>query len=187
MTETDFTPTYPLPLPDDRASTACFTGHRSLPANRLSRIEEKTFHILDVLIAAGYRTFLCGGALGFDTLAEQCILTRRETVPVIRLILALPCRDQTERWTKMRALREYQRIKGLADEVVYLRDFYTEGCMKERNQYMVDRSSFLVAYYNEETKGKSGAGQTVRMAQAAGLKIYNVRAALGIREGDAYV
>ena len=153
MTTTDFT----LPLPDDRTTTACFTGHRSLPADRLSQIEEKTLHILDVLIAAGYRTFLCGGALGFDTLAEECILARRERVPEIRLILALPCRDQTERWTKMRALREYQRIKGLADEVVYLRDFYTEGCMKERNQYTTASTiTAAAAQYRPATRKNYG-------------------------------
>ncbi len=182
MTVPDFTPQPSLPVPDERESTACFTGHRSLPADRVARIEEKTLHILDVLIGAGYRTFLCGGALGYDTLAERCVLARRETTPGVRLILALPCRDQTGRWTKTPALREYQRIKGLADGVVYLRDFYEEGCMRERNRYMIDRSSFLVAYYDEGTKGRSGAGQTYRMAQAAGLKIYNVRAALETRD-----
>ena len=173
--------------PDDRAVTACFTGHRRLPEDRLDRTTEKTLHVIDVLIGAGYRNFLCGGALGFDTLAERCVLERKRTSPGIRLILALPCRDQTERWSHLPgeqargALREYQRIKGLADEVIYLRDFYTEGCMRERNQYMVDRSSFLVAFYNERSRGRSGAGQTYRLAKEARLKIYNVFDALGMR------
>ncbi|MBQ3707045.1 MAG: DUF1273 family protein [Clostridia bacterium] len=181
-------PAFPVFCEDERAATACFTGHRRLPDDAVRQIAAQTLHILDVLIGAGYRDFLCGGALGYDTLAEQCILERKRTSPGIRLLLALPCRDQTERWSYLPgeqardALREYQRIKGLADEVIYLRDFYTDGCMKERNRYMVERSSFLVAYYDEGTKGRSGAGQTFRLAKEAGLKIYNVFDALGRRQ-----
>ena len=174
-----------LTAPDDRAATACFTGHRFLPPEQREAIAGKTAH--DVLANAGYRTFLCGGALGFDTLAERLVIEARKTRPSLRLILALPCRDQTGNWQKLpketsrELLREYQELKGLADGIVYVNDFYFDGCMRDRNRYMVEHSSFLVAYYDGSFK--SGAGQTVRMAKRAGLGIYNVRDALGTGEG----
>ena len=144
--------------------------------------------MIDVLSSAGYRYFLCGGALGFDTLAERLVIEARKANPALSLILALPCRDQTGNWLKLPketsrdALREYQELKGLADGIVYVNDFYFEGCMKERNRYMVEHSSFLVAYYDGSFK--SGAGQTVRMAKRAGLGIYNVREALSAGGGE---
>lgn len=161
----------------DREATCCFTGHRNLPAARLPRIAEKTAHVVDVLIRSGYRWFIAGGALGYDTLAEQIVAEKRRENPDIRLILALPCRDQTNAWLRLpddrrnECIREYQRLKGLADEVRYVNDFYFEGCMRERNRYMVEHSSFCVACFDGSLK--SGAGMTYRMAKKAGLKIYN--------------
>ena len=160
-----------------REATCCFTGHRNLPPDRLPVIAEKTAHVLDVLIRAGFRWFIAGGALGYDTLAEQIVIEKRRDHPDIRLILALPCRDQTALWLRLpkdkrnECLREYQRLKGQADEIHYVNDFYFEGCMRERNLYMVERSSFCVACFDGSLK--SGAGQTFRMARSAGLKIYN--------------
>ena len=167
-------------LPEDMipANTCCFTGHRMLPAEKESGIAAALEHVLNVLIYAGYRYFLCGGALGFDTLAENAVLSLRQTNPEIRLVLALPCRDQTGNWLKMPpdqatgALREYQRIKGEADVICFVNDFYFDGCMRERNRFMVEHSSFCVGYYNGYPR--SGAGQTWRMAEKAGLKTYNV-------------
>ena len=162
----------------DRAEACCFTGHRSLPADRLDDIRETTRHVVRVLIHAGFRVFLCGGALGFDTLAEKVVLEMKEAEPEIKLLLALPCRDQTKAWMRLprdmacSALREYQRIKGLADGVCYVNPFYFDGCMRERNRFMIENSSFCVGYYAGTLK--SGAGQTWRMAQKEGLKRYNV-------------
>ncbi len=161
----------------EREATCCFTGHRRLPPDRLPRIREKTSHVVDVLIRSGYRWFMAGGALGYDMLAEQIVADKRKENPDIRLILALPCRDQTGAWLRLprdrrnECLREYQRLKGLADEVLYVNDFYFDGCMRERNLCMVSHSSFCVACFDGSFK--SGAGQTYRLARKAGIKIYN--------------
>ena len=160
-----------------RSATCCFTGHRSLPEDKIDFIRERTSHVLDVLIRAGYRWFVAGGALGYDMLAEQIVTEKRRDCRDIRLILALPCRDQTGMWLKMpkdrgsESLREYQRLKGMADGILYVNDFYFDGCMRERNRFMVEHSSFCVACYDGSSH--SGTGQTYRMAVAAGLKTYN--------------
>lgn len=166
-----------LPLDMIRDETCCFTGHRIVPKDQYDAVASETERAVRALAEAGYRYFICGGALGYDTLAAQIVLKLTAEYP-IKLFLALPCRDQTENWTKMKnidagaAMREYQRIKALASAVYYVRDFYEEGCMKERNQFMVDHSSFCIAYYNG--KPRSGAGQTVRMAEKGSLAVYNV-------------
>ena len=170
-----------LPSGMTRLNTCCFTGHRSLPDDCTEAIADKLRHAIKLLSVCGFRYFLCGGALGFDMLAEQVIAKEAEHNDDVKLVLALPCRDQTGKWLNMESgtesLKEYMRLKALAATVVYVNDFYSDGCMKERNQFMVDNSSFCVAYYNGSVR--SGAGQTYRMAKKADLKIYNIYDALG--------
>lgn len=54
---------------DKKCRTACFTGHRELPAEYLPEISKHLEDTLVTLIEQGYRYFGAGGALGFDTLA----------------------------------------------------------------------------------------------------------------------
>ena len=170
-------------LPDGmtRINSCCFTGHRTIPEDQLAAVTEKLHHAVRLLSSCGFLYFICGGALGFDMLAEQVLIEEAERNENIHLVLALPCRDQTGKWLKTgrngtEILREYMRIKASASAVCYVTDFYTDGCMKERNRFMVDNSSFCVAYYNGSVR--SGAGQTFRMAKKSGLKIYNIYDAL---------
>ena len=121
-------------------------------------------------IEQGYRYFGCGGALGFDTLAAQTVLRLREIYPEIRLILVLPCRDQTRRW-KQGDVAEYDRIMKAADKVTYTSEQYYSGCMHKRNRHLVDYSSLCICYLTEQSGGTS---YTVNYAQSQGLKIINV-------------
>lgn len=186
------TPNRLLPTDMCRDNTCCFTGHRKLPSRSIGDITDKLRHSIRILSSSGFRYYVCGGALGFDMLAEQILLDEAKTDAGIHLVLALPCRDQTNKWLSPRVsgagisggtdggnvgiLRDYMAIKAAASAVYYVNDFYTDECMKERNRFMVDKSSFCVAYYNGSVR--SGSGQTFRMAQKAGLKIYNIADAL---------
>ena len=121
-------------------------------------------------IEQGYRYFGCGGALGFDTLAAQTVLRLREIYPEIRLILVLPCRDQTRGW-KQADVAEYDRIMKAADKVTYTSEQYYSGCMHKRNRHLVDYSSLCVCYLTEQS---GGTAYTVNYARSQGLKIINV-------------
>ena len=121
-------------------------------------------------IEQGYRYFGCGGALGFDTLAAQTVLRLREIYPEIRLILVLPCRDQTRGW-KQADVAEYDRIMKAADKVTYTSEQYYSGCMHKRNRHLVDYSSLCVCYLTEQS---GGTAYTAYYAQSQGLKIINV-------------
>ncbi|MBR4000531.1 MAG: DUF1273 family protein [Clostridia bacterium] len=165
-----------LPADMCRENTCCFTGHRTIPKERDGEFRSGLSKIIKILCENGYRYFVCGGALGFDTMAAQAVTESAGDGLDARLILALPCRDQTEKWSSKpgseEQIREYQRLKGLASAIVYISDVHTPDCMKERNQLMVDLSSFCIAYYRGNLR--SGTGQTYRMAQKGGLSIYNL-------------
>lgn len=85
----------------------------------------------------------------------------KEKHPDIKLSLILPCLTQTRGWTET-DVKEYERIKGLADEVIYTSQKYIRGCMFKRNRYLVDNSSICVCYLTENT---GGTAYTVRYAK----------------------
>lgn len=117
-----------------RSKTVCFTGHRELPADNLPEISKHLEDTLATLIEQGYRYFGAGGALGFDTLATQVILRLRERYPQIRLILVLPCLNQSRGWPQA-DIDTYEEIKRCADKVTYTSEHYFQGCMQKRNPH----------------------------------------------------
>lgn len=155
-----------------RNETACFTGHRSYPLEDQPSIIASTDSIIASLYASGIRQFIAGGAIGFDTLAACRVLIAKRQFPDIKLYLALPCRNQTERWSSDNSLKLYKYILGAADEVSYISEMYTEGCMMKRNRFMVDNSSVCIAYYNGSDRG--GTAATVRYARERGITVINV-------------
>ncbi|MEA4852857.1 MAG: hypothetical protein VB082_01125 [Christensenella sp.] len=58
-----------------------------------------------------------------------------------------------------------------ADEIIYVSEEYTDGCMKKRNHYMVDRSAYCICAQIYET---GGTAQTVRYVRARVAKVKNV-------------
>ncbi len=120
--------------------------------------------------AEGVGGFLCGGAMGFDTLAAEAVLAERIRVPHLTLTLALPCREQSEHWP-LWAKREYDRIREAADEVIYISETYTRFCMMQRNRFLVDHADRLVCYLTSE---KGGTAATVRYALQQGVPVENL-------------
>lgn len=153
-----------------KEQTCCFTGHRDIPLHQLPIIKSKLKKTIIEYIEKGYCYFGAGGALGFDTIAAQTVLKLKETYPQIKLILVLPCLTQTRGW-KEADVKKYERIKGLADKVVYTSQEYTRGCMFKRNRHLVDFSSLCIAYLN---KDEGGTAYTVKYAKQSGLNIINL-------------
>ena len=155
----------------EREKTVCFTGHRELLDCDVDALRNLVRKTILIYIKREYTSFICGGAVGFDSLAAECVCELKREHPEIKLILALPCRDQTAKWSSIEDLAFYKKMLGMADEVVYTGVFYTKGCMHERNRYMVDHSSVCIAY---KTSEKGGTAYTVKYANKAGLEVVNL-------------
>ena len=140
------------------------TWHRVLSSD-FSKEELRA--ALRALAAAGVRTFSCGMALGFDLLCAEEVLLLREELPV-RLVACIPCADQAARYPKS-ARERYERILDRCDERAVLHECYCDGCMFERNRYMVDRADLLLAYY---TGRRGGTKYTVGYAEKRGIPVY---------------
>ena len=147
-----------------------FTGHRRIEERHKGKIEGLLARAIAFAYENGCRTFLTGGALGFDTLAAKEIIRFRLSRPDVRLHLILPCRGQSDSWAAS-AVSVYEYTLANADEIEYVADDYDDKCMKERNRRLAERCDMMIAYVS---RPYSGAAQTVRMATSAGKKVYNL-------------
>ncbi len=154
-----------------KLTTCFFTGHRQIHDSEHSALSARLDITLDELVPDGYDTFVCGGAVGFDTLAACRVIAAKRRHPDIKLVLALPCHDQTARWRNLYDIELYRRIKGYADKVMYTSDVYTPRCMLDRNRQMANMSSLCIAYYKG---GGGGTAYTVEYAKKNGIPIINL-------------
>lgn len=157
-------------------SICAFTGHR--PAKYPWKYNERDSRCMELksvlaqqirrLEAAGVTDWLTGMAQGTDIWAAEIILERRKENPALRLHGILPCEGQEVKWP-MAEQERYRSILQQADEIVYVGREYNGACMRNRNYYLVDHSSILLAVYDGSYR--SGTGMTVRYAQKLGRKI----------------
>ena len=155
-----------------KAETCCFTGHREIPLLEVARITRETKEAIVSLYQKGVRYFGAGGAMGFDTIAAETVLELRETIcPEIKLILVLPCKDQTKSWKNPSDIRRHDETMRLADKIVYTAEHYHSGCMFKRNRHLVDQSAYCIAYH---VKTSGGTAYTVDYAEQRRLAIIKI-------------
>lgn len=154
----------------DKEHTCCFTGHRRLPKDKLESIVIHLNREIDNLITQGVTTFISGGALGFDQIAASLIIAKKEMSYDIKLIFVLPCKNQDNCWNSKQK-RLYRSMLLEADEIIYTSEHYSDDCMKKRNQFMVDSSSYCIC---AKLYSNSGTELTVKYAIEKGLKVINV-------------
>lgn len=151
-------------------NNVAFTGHRpdklygyKLDSAEYKKLEEVLISQLKQIILE-YKSdiFISGGALGFDTLAFNCVKTLQKEYPIHQL-LAIPFEKQDVKWTKV-SVSNYRNMKKEAN-VVYVdtieeykvKDteigYYYPAKMQKRNEYMVDKCKILVACWNGDTSG----------------------------------
>ena len=150
--------------------TCCFTGHRKISNENISAIKPVLQKTIITLIKKGYIYFQVGGALGFDVLAEITILKLKLFYPQIKLILVLPCENQTKYWCQ-EDIEIYNDIKSKCDRYIYISKHYTNDCMLKRNRYLVDNSSYCICY---QTNNTGGTAYTIKYAKDKGLNIINI-------------
>lgn len=151
----------------------CFTGHRNV--NATASIKRKLADEIRRLADEGVTDFYAGGAIGWDMLCEQAVLSLREKeYPNIKLHLLLPCppEQQTSRWNQ-RDRELFFRIMEKADSAEILFSSYFNGCMRERNRKLVENADVCICYYNVRDSA-SGTGQTVRLSQNKGIPVINL-------------
>ncbi len=146
------------------SNRACFTGHRIIAKQDQVKLRSDLDTTLRTLVSYGVKSFICGGAIGFDTLAARAVLALKEEFGDIKLVLILPCKNQDAKW-KPSQRQEYAEILSLADHIEYTGEEYTPTCMHERNRRMVDLCGYCISYLRRKS---SGTQYTVSYAEKNG-------------------
>ena len=160
-------------LGDDgmKEQTCCFTGHRTIPVDQLPEIVARTEAKVRELIRGGYRCFITGGAVGYDTLAAELLFHLRDVEHMgIRVILAYPFDGYMDRW-KEEQKATYERLLPLYDERICVAAAASRGAYLQRDRYMVDASSACIAYCTRQT---GGTAYTIRYATKKGVPVCNI-------------
>ncbi len=164
----------------DKATTCCFTGHRSRDLPFFGDRDKQGMKCLvsniqlaiETAASEGYKTFISGMAEGTDLICAEIVhnLIHRKGFD-IRLICAIPYRNQgTMEISNPLDRYIYSVIIQSCDKVVYICDEFEKNCYKLRNQFMVDNSSRIIGVYKQKKRG-SGTLQTINMAKASGLEL----------------
>lgn len=137
--------------------------------NWKTKIAEKWKVAVQDAIARGYRHFISGMAAGIDLLAAKIVLQMRENMldKGITLEAAVPFPDQPRRW-KEQTKREYASILSRCDNVHYIADAFSVAAYRKRDEYMVGRSSLLIAV---EGKPNGGTARTIGYAKKLNREI----------------
>lgn len=157
----------------------CFAGPRpkNYPWGDDKEREREAFARLKEEIGAayarGYRHFITGMAAGVDMVAAKIVLELRRKNPEANIVLeaAVPFPSQPQRWTE-ETKREYYAVLAQCDEVYVAAQELSPAAYRERDRYMIDRSSLVIAV---EGQGNGGTARTLGYAEKSGKTIIRVR------------
>ena len=158
-----------------KEQTACLTGHRpkSLPwgydetKETCVSFKKDLETIFTGAIEYGLKNFLVGMAEGFDMIGAETLIKLRKKHKEIKIIAVVPCKGQEIKWRSEQQKR-YRKILKQCDDVLILSDTYTKTCMNDRNKFMVQHSSVVIACFNGKP---SGTGNTIKFARQLDKKI----------------
>jgi len=158
--------------------TCAFTGYRpsKMPwgyDETDARCVEFRFRLreaLEYLIGQGYTDFMSGGALGFDQMAAEIVLSLREKYPWVRLVMVIPFDGQADKWSREQRGRWLEIIEA-SDRVIRISHEYDKGVFFKRNHYLVENADLLLAAFDGQPGGTAG---TVAYAKRHGVRVVRI-------------
>ncbi len=159
-------------------NSCCFTGYRPEKFDFSLETDgpeyRKFFGRLQTAIAdmveKGCTEFYCGMAQGFDILAGEHVALIKKLNTKLRLIAVVPFEGQEKRWSRDWQ-RRYRELLAECDEVIVLNDSYSNWAFQQRNRYMVDRSRYVLTYFDGK---QGGTDNTVKYAVKNGREVLNI-------------
>lgn len=152
-------------LPFTKTITCAVSGHRVVSGDFDN---EKLKNELAQIVESGYEIFLTGMAKGFDTLCFKALVSLKKDYPQIKICAVIPCADQSKYYS-LKEKAEYNQLLNCADFIAREERSYFKGCMLLRNNFLIENSSLLYAYFNGEKKG--GTYYTVKKAKENYLEV----------------
>lgn len=155
-----------------RLHRCCFTGHRPEKLSSSEQyIKKELESVIRQAIRDGFVTFISGMARGVDIWAAEIVLRLKKEGHQIHLICAIPFRGFENNWENEWQVR-YRSIMASADLIRCIAPAYHRRCFQDRNEWMCNRASRLIAVYNG-TSG--GTRNTINYALSIGIEVIKVQ------------
>ena len=143
-----------------------FTGHRTYR----SEADEELRQLLEELYAKGARRYLCGMAWGFDLSAGEAVVQHKLLHEDVELVAVEPFAEFRSLFRGEDAER-YDALLAAADSRVVVGE-NNVGAYMRRNDYLVDHSSIVVAWWDGRRDG--GTAYTAFRARRKGREVVNL-------------
>ena len=148
-----------------------FSGHRLVPRVLQKQVKKLLLKEIENAYNMGFRYFYCGMAMGFDLLAAEAAISLKSKLKELKLIAVIPHPDQTRLWDE-KDKELYYKVLKKANRRILLRDSYSRDSLLKRNDYLLENSSLLIAFYNGNKRG--GTYYTYRRALRKGMDVINL-------------
>ena len=155
----------------DKAVSAAFTGHRFYNFSQQEVIRERLTKAILEAYEHGISNFISGYAIGIDLMAAHIVQSLKPFCSGMTLTVAIPFRGQADRF-KPSDRMAYDGLMGSADEVIILSEYYYTRCFLDRDEFMVENASLLIAFYDGREKG--GTYYTFKKANCLGVPVVNI-------------
>ena len=143
-----------------REKTCCVTGHRIIPADKQDMVKSALRQEVVQAISEGYTHFISGFAAGVDLIFAEIVAELKREYPItLEAAIPYPGRMNTPD-------AAFQRLIKCCDVVRVHADHYHKGCYMNRNRYMVDSSTMVIAVSDGREYG--GTVATMRYAKTVG-------------------
>lgn len=154
-----------------KEQTLAFTGHRFYEYRLHDKIVARLTATILEAYENGVRCFVSGFAMGFDLIAAETVLTVKNIHTDICLVAVLPYREQSERYNQY-SKRKYDDLLSKADQTIVLSENYYTRCFLDRDDFLVENSSMIVAYYDGRNRG--GTFYTMNQAERHKVPVVNL-------------
>lgn len=116
-------------------------------------------------IKNGYKIFLSGFAEGADLLAAETVIALQKRGYDIVLKAYLP-------YKKKKVSERVKKAMEHCQQTWAVQEYNTRGCYHQRNRYMVEHSTLLIAIIDQKEGG--GTAYTLNYAQKRDLQIHKI-------------
>lgn len=148
-----------------------FTGHRFVPLYKREELRKRIKTAVLDMYNRGCRHFYCGMAMGFDMMAAEVVVELKQTHHDLELIGVIPFIGQNSRFP-VKDKQRYNCLLTKVDKKKILYSSYFKGCLLRRNDYMLEHSSIVIAYYDGKPKG--GTYYTCKRAFERNMYVMNL-------------
>ena len=120
---------------------------------------------IKILYSKGVGIFYVGCAVGVDTWAAEIVLELKQQAAYsdIELFCAIPFPEHTEKFTAGQKKRNEEILNQCTGKEILSRH-YSPVAYKRLNYFLIDKSEYLIAIYDQDKNERHGLGQMVNYA-----------------------